>query len=212
MKKHNFKKNYYECLAKLVLENALPETFDDLELTDKPDLKKTDQIGIEVTRTFFEGEAHADGIFESIKMKPYSEALFEKEQKLQQLGYKLMVYNGIVCGYYPKEAFWVSDRELKKSFEDKLSKLADYSTKHTFLFVFTPGFGLYDESDMDEFVNWAAMRQKDCNPKYESIIVFQWKDLYVCNLLQTSVRRIPLSDTVISECCQKAKEHADEHS
>ena len=61
MKKHNFKKNYYECLAKLVLENALPETFDDLELTDKPDLKKTDQIGIEVTRTFFEGEAHADG-------------------------------------------------------------------------------------------------------------------------------------------------------
>lgn len=47
---HHTKFNYYECYAKIVLENLFPSSFGELLLQDKPDLQDIqNQIGIEVT-------------------------------------------------------------------------------------------------------------------------------------------------------------------
>ncbi len=53
MRKHMQNKNYYENLAKLILEEFLPQRFYDLKLSDRPDIRQADWIGIEVTRAFW---------------------------------------------------------------------------------------------------------------------------------------------------------------
>ena len=47
---HARNKNYYENLAKFVLEEFLPKRFYDLKLSDRPDIRQADWIGIEVTK------------------------------------------------------------------------------------------------------------------------------------------------------------------
>ena len=49
---HARNKNYYENLAKFVLEEFLPKRFYDLKLSDRPDIRQADWIGIEVTKGF----------------------------------------------------------------------------------------------------------------------------------------------------------------
>ena len=45
------KLNYWECYAKIVLKDLLPDEFCNLTLADKPDLQDADgDVGIEVTR------------------------------------------------------------------------------------------------------------------------------------------------------------------
>lgn len=42
--------DYYECFAKIILENTFPKQFGDLKVKDKPDLQSEDKsTGIEVT-------------------------------------------------------------------------------------------------------------------------------------------------------------------
>ena len=44
------KVDYYECLAKLILEKMFPNEFENLEILDKPDLQDDKNgIGVEVT-------------------------------------------------------------------------------------------------------------------------------------------------------------------
>lgn len=38
MRNHNTEKTYYECLAKLILENVFPNKYHDIKLQDRPDL------------------------------------------------------------------------------------------------------------------------------------------------------------------------------
>ena len=120
MRKHMQSKKYYEYLAKLILEKFLPQRFYDLEISDRPDIRQTAQIGIEVTRTFFSNQAHAEGIFEHIKDKALSEISSQIILKLALLGYKIFECNGIILGYYPKEAVWVNTDSLKEAFINKL--------------------------------------------------------------------------------------------
>ena len=51
--KHDLEKNYFEYLAKLVLEATMPDTYQNIQLQDKPDLLTGKNEGIEVTRLFF---------------------------------------------------------------------------------------------------------------------------------------------------------------
>ena len=123
MCKNKRNKKYYEHLAKIILEKFLPQRFYDLEISDRPDIRQTAQIGIEVTRTFFSNQAHAEGIFEHIKGKALSEISSQIILKLALLGYKIFECNGIILGYYPKEAVWVNTDSLKEAFINKLKKL-----------------------------------------------------------------------------------------
>ncbi len=127
MENHSRSKNYYEYLAKYILEEFLPQDFCNLIISDRPDIKLSDKIGIEVTRTFIANQAYAEGIFEQIKNKQLGEISSVKISKLGRLGYKVLEYKGVVTGICPREAFWVNIEPLKKAFSEKLRKLRENS-------------------------------------------------------------------------------------
>ena len=62
------KLNYYECLAKIVLEKLFRDIFVDLEIKDKPDLQNS-QIGkgVEVTRAINSIEEQNEKLFSKIE-------------------------------------------------------------------------------------------------------------------------------------------------
>ena len=87
MENHSRSKNYYEYLAKYILEEFLPQDFCNLTISDRPDIKQSDKTGIEVTRTFIANQAYAEGIFEQIKNKQLGEISPVKISKLGRLGH-----------------------------------------------------------------------------------------------------------------------------
>ena len=60
MCKHKRNKKYYEHLAKIILEKFLPQRFYDLEISDRPDIRQTAQIGIEAV-SYTHLRAHETG-------------------------------------------------------------------------------------------------------------------------------------------------------
>lgn len=171
MRKHMQNKNYYENLAKLILEEFLPQRFYDLKLSDRPDIRQADWIGIEVTRAFWPNQAYAEGIFKKIKDEAVSDISSKEISKLDFLGYKIIEYRGLVAGYFLKEALWVNIDPLKKAFIEKLTKLTTYQTKETHLFIHAPMFDLYDKEDIIEFTNWAADLQKNSQCRYSDVFI-----------------------------------------
>lgn len=206
MRKHMQSKKYYEYLAKLILEKFLPHRFYDLEISDRPDIRQTAQIGIEVTRTFFSNQAHAEGIFEHIKGKALSEISSQIILKLALLGYKIFECNGIILGYYPKEAVWVNTDSLKEAFINKLKKLTTYQTKETHLFIHAPMFDLYDKEDIIEFTKWAADLQKNSQFRYSDVFIYQVSQLFICHLKEKQVIMLPLDSCLVRKCCKQAKD------
>lgn len=59
--------DYYESLAKVVLEKLLPDEFEKLEIKDKPDLQNTKKnIGIEVTRAIDSVQEKNESLYSKI--------------------------------------------------------------------------------------------------------------------------------------------------
>lgn len=210
MKKHDVGKFYYEYLAKFILETYASKLFKNLELSDRPDLRDKNNIGIEVTRTSVDNELYVGGIFESIKGKPLSEVPNDRLEKLDDLGYKVFVYRDLVAGYYPKEAYWVTIDALKKGFSEKLTKIKEYETEHTHLFIFSPWFDLYDYSDIEEFLSWALEEQKGYSKKYEFVFIYQGKVLYIVDMMNAVITEKALDQLKIHDCCVCAKECAEQ--
>ena len=64
------KLNYWECYAKIVLEELFPEKFCDLRLADKPDLQdRNGYVGIEVTRAENPRQLEAESIYSNLPYK-----------------------------------------------------------------------------------------------------------------------------------------------
>lgn len=206
MMRHNKEKNYYEYLAKLLLEQYIPDTYSGLQLADKPDLRMGDDYGIEVTRAMLPGEGQVSGVFEHIKMKPLIEAEQRKIKTIERLGYGLLVRDGIIIGYTPKSAFWVSSQELENSFLQKLEKSSHYEGFCSIdLFIFSPVFDWHEKDMINEFMMWADERNNGC---FSKILVYEEKYIYSYNTRNKQFRTIPIDKSVLHSCCVKAKQFA----
>ena len=123
--KHDLEKNYFEYLAKLVLEATMPDTYQNIQLQDKPDLLTGNNEGIEVTRLFFKNAGESAGFFNKIKEKNISELDPKSVDCFEKLGNKLICHKGIVAAYMP-EAVWVYPELLQRAYREKLLKLQHY--------------------------------------------------------------------------------------
>ena len=206
MMRHNKEKDYYEYLAKLLLEQFLPDTYSDLQLADKPDLRMGDDYGIEVTREMLPGEGQVSGVFEHLKMKPLIEADQRKIKTINRLGYRLVVRDDIIIGYSPKSAFWVSNQELENSFLQKIEKCAQYKGFSSVdLFIFSPMFDWYGKDMVYEFMMWVDGRNNGC---FSKILVYEEKFIYSYDTRNKQFKTIPIDESVLHNCCVKAKQFA----
>lgn len=100
------KLNYDECYAKIVLEKFFPEEYQDLQISDRPDLRAKDgSVGIEVTCAIPQKELEMIALSSDI---PYVDKKTKEKRiaYLEKNGYK---YSNYVLVYSPNE-----DQKLPK--------------------------------------------------------------------------------------------------
>ena len=206
--KHNLEKNYFEYLAKLVLEDTIPDTYQNIQLQDKPDLLTGKNEGIEVTRLFFKNAGKSAGFFNKIKEKNISELDPKSVECFEKLGNKLICHKGIVAAYVP-EAVWVYPELLQRAYREKLLRLQHYKPCITnSLFVFSPLFDYYEERDIKEFAIWAEQESLQYIRRFSTVFVFEYTALYICDVKSACAKTITLKHDTVTSWCAKAKEFA----
>ncbi|UVX34360.1 MAG: hypothetical protein [Bacteriophage sp.] len=126
------KTKYYECYAKIVLEELYQEEFIDLKLEDKPDLQmENGQRGIEVVISEDKKNLEAESLYSKIECNKIrnKEKAIEKIEKLGNI-YK----DGILSS-----SSKVSFKFIFESFNDKIDKLNgggydDFAWNYLFIF------------------------------------------------------------------------------
>ena len=206
---HSRNKDYYEYLAKLILEKYYSESYHNLEISDRPDLKTPDGNGVEVTQAMFDGAGQAGGKFKSIKMKNINQISIKEKDAFEKHGYKLLVVNEIVCGYIPP-AQWFSLKEIQECFEEKLHKLKNYqATQKIDLFIFSPLFDYYEPQNIEAFCNWCQTKQEEESRKFRYVFIFDYTNIYKCELEKRQIEKKECAEASVHQCCVDAKAFAD---
>lgn len=127
------KLNYYECYAKLVLEELFPDRYPHLRIDDKPDLQG-DNVGIEVT--IANDPKHQEALANWVKANNCQDDTLRDHyiERMAQLGVK---YTGGVQGW---PGFIASIGFTKDAVESKIKKLknGNYKSFERYeLFIFT---------------------------------------------------------------------------
>ena len=206
---HDLKKKYYECLAKNILEKYLIAQLGELMLGDRPDLSSALGIGIEVTRAVFDGFDEKSNYFNKyLKMKKKSDVEQQKIDNFIKDGTQIIYYNDKISGYCPP-ARWYNIDELKAIYRKKIQKLCSYSCfKAVHLFIFSPTFDDYEKNDIEKFMEWISTSMNN-EKNYDVIYIYQETALFICNVVDNSIREIVLEKTAIHECCDSAKKYAE---
>lgn len=205
--KHNVEKNYFEYLAKLALEATMPDTYQNIQLQDKPDLLTGKNEGIEVTRLFFKNAGKSAGFFNKIKEKDISELDPKSVERFENLGNMLMCNKGTVAAYV-SEAVWVYPELLQRAYREKLLKLQHYKPcVSNSLFVFS-SFDYYEDRDIKEFAIWAEQESLQYIRRFSTVYVFEYTALYICDVKSACAKTITLDHDTVTSWCAKAKEFA----
>src|SRR5659263_763895 len=90
------KLDYYECYAKIVLEEMFPERFSDLVILDTPDLQNEQlDVGVEVTSSINPKQKEAEALY--VKWHNQANEVKKKtERQIERCGAKLN--NGVLQG------------------------------------------------------------------------------------------------------------------
>ncbi|MDD7793675.1 hypothetical protein [Clostridium sp. 'White wine YQ'] len=126
--------DYYECYAKVVLEELYPEEFVNLEIKDKPDLQTSDgKCGIEVTNAREQDQINAENVYSDIC---YNRVRDKKGSlaKIKKCGGNLE--GGVLAGKPGKDSFDL----ILEAFKIKLNKLNGNGYKYfkwNWLFIFS---------------------------------------------------------------------------
>lgn len=97
------KLNYWECYAKIVLEELFPEKFCDLRLADKPDLQdRNGYVGIEVTRAENPKQLEAESIYSNLPYKDENQRACDIK-RIEKTGAK--VHDGFMMGIKGTDSF-----------------------------------------------------------------------------------------------------------
>ena len=141
--------SYDECYAKLILEKIFPNRYENLQLSDKPDLRDLKHnIGIEVTSVIPKEEQEALNL---AAMMPYvnEQSQERRRKRLKKMGYRY-TENGMA---HPPESYMydgdfndvnIKDTPCKRfleAYEEKIRKL--YSGNYAEL----EGYDLYVYSE-----------------------------------------------------------------
>lgn len=203
---HDKEKRYFEHLAKLILEELYPERYKDLIEQDSPDLKTQDGCGIEVTRSFYTGDAEASGLFQYLTNQ--GENIERAKERIEKLGYKLIERNGRIIGITTKEAIWETTKEIEVAFLKKYKKIKNYTDKVD-LFIYAPMFDCYSVRMITEFVKWIDSQIGENELSFGCIYIFDYASIYVCEMERKTVIRQELQDNMVRKWVVQAREYAE---
>ncbi|MFR1707626.1 MAG: hypothetical protein ACLSV2_01895 [Clostridium sp.] len=180
------KPNYYECYAKVLLEELYPKEFANLEIKDKPDLQMKDgKYGIEVTNSVNEQQLKAEGIYADISCNGVRNEP-KVLKKIKKCGCKLE--KGILVGKSGTDSFEL----ILSAFDDKLNKLnKDYICfKRNCLFIFSDIYA--DERMIMEAIQDMQQRQIEKERQFNEVFVLVPGECYRLNLDIGSYERYPI--------------------
>ncbi len=181
------KLDYYECYAKIVLEELYSEQFVNLRIKDKPDLQSQDNdCGVEVTIAIDRNELQSEKLYSDITYNRVRDKV-KALKRIEECGYK--VENGILHGKTSIDSFYL----IMVSFDSKLNKLNDGGYKYfnkNFLFVFSYIYAS-DEMIKDAII-YMQNKQLDKQRQFNKVFVLVPGHLYCLNLYEGNyeVKRI----------------------
>ena len=181
------KLDYYECYAKIVLEELYSEQFVNLRIKDKPDLQSQDNdCGVEVTIAIDRNELQSEKLYSDITYNRVRDKV-KALKRIEECGYK--VENGILHGKTSIDSFYL----IMVSFDSKLNKLNDGGYKYfnkNFLFVFSYIYA-NDEMIKDAII-YMQNKQLDKQRQFNKVFVLVPGHLYCLNLYEGNyeVKRI----------------------
>ena len=181
------KLDYYECYAKIVLEELYSEQFVNLRIKDKPDLQSQDNdCGVEVTIAIDRNELQSEKLYSVITYNRVRDKV-KALKRIEECGYK--VENGILHGKTSIDSFYL----IMVSFDSKLNKLNDGGYKYfnkNFLFVFSYIYAS-DEMIKDAII-YMQNKQLDKQRQFNKVFVLVPGHLYCLNLYEGNyeVKRI----------------------
>jgi hypothetical protein len=169
------KVDYYECYAKIVLEEMFPERFSDLVILDKPDLQNAQlNIGVEVTSSINPKQKEAEELYVKWHCQG-NEGKKKIERQIEKCGGKLI--NGVLSGIPSHDDFG----RIYAQLNNKIEKIGEYkSFSKQYLFIFSD---IYATSTMREKALEEMHHIYTCaSPKFDGIYVLVPGALYVFDL------------------------------
>ena len=198
--------DYYECYAKVVLEELYPEEFKNLEIKDKPDLQmKYGGVGVEVTNSVDKDQLKAEGLYIDIEYNRVRNATKAVEE-IKKCGCNLK--NGILIGKTSSSSF----KLILEAFDKKLEKLNSGNYRYfdkNYLFVFSD-IHVNDRMVMEAIQD---MRQKQISIKrqYNKVFVLVPGYFYSLNLHIGSYEKIRIDFRLQGVQADRARELVEEY-
>ena len=208
---HNAEKKYFENLASNILKGVLYLEFEDIQLHDKPDLLcSPGNVGVEVRRVMYPNAGMASAFFKESDGKTLEEISEEKIKCLKDMGYEAMfLLEGNRMSGIKRIVEPISTNLLLNAFCDKLEKLNDYeevTAIDLFLIFQLPNW--YQPYQLEEFTTEAQIKQENCTKRFRRVYVFQWNEMFVCDMTNGSVMQIAIPVSFMNYCEDDAKNKA----
>lgn len=125
-------KRFDEYFAKVVLESCFPERFTDLQISDKPDLRSGDEVGIEVTNCMPARVAEAFNLWHRVE-KERENTSPRILERLEQLDEVQLVGNSLVWDqgqYYTDDIEKSPIKNILRAAENKIERLNSASANY----------------------------------------------------------------------------------
>lgn len=187
------KLDYYECLAKIVLESVFPDIFVDLKIKDKPDLQNEKRkIGIEVTRAVNPIQEQNEKLYNKIA---YGQVR-NKDRAINVINSSYSPHSIMINGEKIREPDRYNEQilvgipepdsfnRINKAFKDKISKLNNggyIPSLINYLFVYSNI--LSDQEMINKAIIDMNVIQNDYKEKFYKVFVCVPSDLYVLDLM-----------------------------
>lgn len=196
------RKAYFEYYAREVLVSLLPEEFNSLHKTDKPDLQDVfKSIGIEVTLALFDSELYAVRLYNELIDTRCGKKKKRIKECLKKINVELLRCDGKVVGIgYPlvdntSEPLITAAKKkierLNNTGDDTIYEYYEY--QHYRLFIFT-SIATQEQGFLDELIDVVVGFQQECERKYEVIYVYsEWFGLWECDLETRQIREFPVT-------------------
>lgn len=186
----HLKTKYYECYAKIVLEELYPEEFIDLELKDKPDLQmKNGQRGIEVVISEDERELEAENLYSKMgynTIRNKAKAI----EKIEKLGSS---YNGGILSRSSKNSFDF----IFRSFNNKINKLNEGGyVNFKWNYLYTSASIIADDKMLKEAIQEMKQIQVNKEKKFSKVFILVPGWLY-CLDLYNDIYEIKTIDSML---------------
>ena len=181
------KKDYYECYAKIVLEELYPEEFVNLKIEDKPDLQTNDgKWGVEVTNAKDQDQINAESLYVKIsynKIRDKTKAL----KIIKRCGCK--IEGGILSGKVGTDSFDL----ILSAFDKKLNLLNGKEYRYfswNCLFIFSY---IYANNEMImKAIQNMQQKQIDIEKKFYKVFVLVPGNCFCLNLYAGSYEIYPI--------------------